>query len=426
MGKSTETENQTAPAKPNESSGRPVLLATFPVSRALEIPLKGEAFGRDWLEERGVTDRKTSREHCTFSRSGGRLLVEDLGSKNGTWVDGQRVLRGAPSELREGSVLRTAKTLLVYRQHFLGLDNGAPALGELEGPFGLQRVAQDLETLEREQPANVLIEGDTGTGKELLAAEVARRLGRALEPINMTTIASSVFESHLFGHVRGSFTGSVASAKGVLLESNGKAVLFDEIGELSLELQPKLLRVIQNREVHAIGAARPVRVDLIIIAATNRVLGEMADRGTFRRDLLTRLEQCVLRLPPLNDRVEDIFAICQAVQARKKRPLDVQKTEPEALEKLMLTEWEGNVRELSNVLDKAIRRDDPGALRLHAVEAALGPKRRASIPVTLTNDLVAQAMQRTGGNQTEAADVLGVSRASLVRFLSKSRKRQAG
>jgi transcriptional regulator with PAS, ATPase and Fis domain len=418
MAATTRTENQTAPAEPTDrAAGREALVAVFPLSRALPVPLAGEAYGRDWLAGHGISDPKSSRRHCTFERTGGHLYLKDLCSKNGTWVDGRRVVSGERAELRDGSTVRTARTVFVYRDDLRGPDAASSPLGKMVGPFGLRQTAEELKALTQRSPANILIEGETGTGKELLAAEVGERLGRPLVAVNMAAVPGSVFEATLFGHVEGAFTGSGRGSKGVLLQHDRGAVLLDEIGELPLELQPKLLRVLENREFLQVGATRPLRVDVVVIAATNRSLREMVEEGTFRRDLLTRLEQWVLRLPPLRERREDILQISEALLATRELHLDRAHVEAEAVERLMLARWDGNVRELANVLERAVPPEGPPALRLHALEAALGPCEPEDDGAVLTREAVERALDLAGGNQSKAARNLGVSRGKLLRFL---------
>jgi DNA-binding NtrC family response regulator len=262
----------------------------------------------------------------------------------------------------------------------------------------------------------VLIEGETGVGKELVARAVAATLGRQtpFAAVNVAGIAHGVFESQMFGHVAGAFSGARGAGEGIVRAQDGGALFLDEIGELGLELQAKLLRLLENRELLPVGASRPLQVDVLILAATNRDLEAMVERGTFRRDLLARLAMARLRLPPLRDRAEDIFAVARELGRRAGVVLESERVEVEAVERLMLERWPANVRQLDAAL-AAVRGADPApGLRLWALEKVLGPS-----PIgkpALTRVAVDAALAAAGGNVTAAAEQLGVSRGRLLRF----------
>jgi DNA-binding NtrC family response regulator len=259
------------------------------------------------------------------------------------------------------------RTLLVYRDEFEGdVAAGAP-IGELVGPFGLGAIENALRALKRNPPPNILIEGETGTGKELAATALAHRLrpGRPYVPVNVAGVASGVFESQLFGHVAGAFSDARRPSKGLVATHEGGVVFLDEIGELPLELQPKLLRLLENREVLPVGAERPHKVDVLIIAATNRSLAELVEQGRFRRDLHARLSTAVIRLPALRERAADLFAIAQAVAPRCGLALDAADphVEVEAVERLLLEPWPNNVRGLVAALTAIAAIDSEPGLR---------------------------------------------------------------
>lgn len=415
------TEDQSAPAKPPSGSlGREAFVVAFPFARALPIPPSDEAFGRDWLAAKAtIHDPKASAKHCRVMRRGG-VFIEDLGSHNGTWVDGVRIPTGERIALDEGSVVRIGRTLLVYRHHLIGPDEPSPPIGSLVAPYGLRSIQKALDGVLVRRPMNVLIEGETGTGKELLAAEVARRLGRGqrYDRINVTAVPKEVFEGTLFGHVPGAYTGArVGGSPGVLLTCQGGALCLDEIGELPLDLQPKLLRLLENREMWRVGAQRSERVDILIIGSTNRSLDDMVGEGRFRRDLLARLRQYELHLPPLRARREDIFAIAQAWSTSKGQPFDLAEVEVEAVERILLDDWESNVRELYAVLDRVAVEDGPGVLHEWAIESALGAAPMSRGPVT--RERAEAAVERNHGNQSAAARELGINRPRLLRILGK-------
>ncbi|MBI4956652.1 MAG: sigma 54-interacting transcriptional regulator [Myxococcales bacterium] len=409
------------PDRPAFGPRRAALVCAFPRALAVALPDSGTVVGRVWLAERGLPDTEVSASHLRLSRKGGVLGVADVGSRNGTWVNGVRLRPDELVSLADGAVLRFGQSVFVVREGLLGPFDPAGPVGDLVGPFGLRAVAATLEGLRVAHPGNVLIEGETGTGKEHLAFAVATALGRA-EPygaVNVAGLPAGVFESQLFGHVAGAFSGARTAAKGVIAAHAGGTVFFDEIGELAWELQAKLLRLLDNREILPVGAERPVRADVLVVAATNRALEDMVEAGTFRSDLYARLAQARLHLPPLRERREDVFAIAQALVRRTGGELALGAVEVEAVERLVLEPWPRNVRELASALDAARRVDPVPGLRLWALEEVLGAAPAHGDRPALTEEVVAATVEAAGGTLTEAARRLGVSRGKLLR----SRKR---
>lgn len=373
------TEEHRPPAPGDDEPGCPVLLAAFPAPAAFTIPDSGKIVGRASLAEAGIDDNQVSGQHIRFFHAGGRLQVEDVGARNGIYIGGERIPARERVDLDDGDVLRLGRTLLVYREAFKGSLSPEPPLGGaggLIGPWGLTAVRERLASLEPRTARNVLIEGETGTGKELLAKAVAEAIGRGGKPyvpVNMAAIAASMFEGHLFGWKKGAFSGAVGDSRGVLRAHKGRAVFLDELGELPLDVQPKLLRVIQNREVFPVGEEQPVPIDVALIAATNQPLEIRVMEGKFRHDLLARF-LIRLELPPLRDRPEDIFAILQEIRERQGAVrFDLKATEVEAVERLMLEPWDSNVRDVER-LAASLARSEP-TLRYQAVERALAPRR---------------------------------------------------
>ncbi len=412
------TEEHPQPTRSERARGREALVAGFPTARALPVPLDDEPVGREWLASRGLEDTRVSTRHFVFSHRGG-LGVEDAGSRNGTWVNGCRLGPGERAALADGAVVRVGRTLFVYRKEFRGSDDpSAPIDGRLVGPFGLRAVAADIDALRDRPLTNVLVEGETGTGKELAARAVAAAVGRAhpYGAVNMAGLASGVFEAQLFGYVPGAYSGSGRGSPGVFREHEGGAVFLDELGELPADLQAKLLRVLENRELLPVGGVRPLPVDVLVIAATNRDLDEAVAAGAFRRDLLARLATRIA-LPALRDRVEDLFAIAQAVTRKNGEELLAANVEVEALERLMLHELPANVREVASVLSRAFAAERRPSLTLEAIETLLGPPSAvaSSRASALTLERVTEAL-RLEGSESGAARRLGISRGMLRRF----------
>ena len=281
--------------------------------------------------------------------------------------------------------------------------------------------------------STVLIQGSSGTGKELVARAIhysSPRRDRPFVAVECSAIPETLLESELFGYVRGAFTGAVTSRKGLLEEADGGTLFLDEIGDLSPSMQVKLLRTLQEREVRRIGAQQSVKVDVRLIAATNRDLEEAVRRGEFRADLFYRLNVITINLPDLKDRPEDIPLLAhhflrKFAEANGEHKRGISK---EAMDLLMNYHWPGNVRELENVIERAVilgrgpevlPEDLPPRLRQPSRPAA---GEEVPLPQGLTlRELelryIQEVLRRTGGRKAEAARLLGISRRTLYRRL---------
>jgi DNA-binding NtrC family response regulator len=297
------------------------------------------------------------------------------------------------------------------------------------------RSAQLLKTLERARAAaatdaDVLIEAESGTGKELLARYIhaaGSRSHRAFVAVNCAALPEALLESELFGHAKGAFTGAGAAKAGKVELANGGTILLDEIGEMPLSLQPKLLRVLQERELERLGETRSVRLDLRVIATTNASLGAMVERGAFRSDLYYRLNVIPLSIPPLRERSEDLeaLAIHFAEQFAEGQKRSSPVLTPDFMAALRGYAWPGNVRELANFMRRVLSLHEGGAIdaaRFHEemkpmriTEPALRPLPMASAPPPGTPIAVLErvhlenTLALTQGNRTHAAEMLGIS-----------------
>jgi len=283
-------------------------------------------------------------------------------------------------------------------------------------------------------PTTVLIEGESGTGKELVARalhDLSLRAERAFVAVNCGAIPAQLIESELFGHAKGAFTDASVAKRGLFEEADGGTLLLDEIGELPMPVQPTLLRVLQEGEVRRVGDARPTRVDVRLLAATNRDLAAEVQAGRFREDLYYRLNVVQVRLPPLRDRQDEIAAIADRLLARHAKRIGIaaRRLSPRALELLQRYRWPGNVRELENALERALVLSDdeeigPESLP-DAVQRAVPPEplpaqldaddlsvKRAQR--VLEADLIRRALERTQGNRTRAAELLELSPRALL------------
>lgn len=279
--------------------------------------------------------------------------------------------------------------------------------------------------------STVLLLGESGTGKELLARSIHDWSERRLKPfiaINCAGLAKELLESELFGHEKGAFTGAHQLKKGKFELAHGGTVFLDEIGDLALELQTKLLRVLQEREFERVGGTAPIAVDLRIIAATNRDLEAAVRGGTFREDLYHRLDVIALTLPPLRARKEDIPALAsyflERFSAETKKHFSA--IADEAQEKLIAYAWPGNIRELANVIERAVVLGDGPELTVHHLPARVVGAQPAAVPNEASyhdainsyrRELIVRALADAQGNRAAAAKTLGLHRTHLMKLL---------
>jgi DNA-binding NtrC family response regulator len=287
----------------------------------------------------------------------------------------------------------------------------------------IRKIARHVERA-AEVECTVLVSGETGTGKELWARRIhsqGPRRDRPFVPVNCAALTVSLAESQLFGHERGAFTGAAGRALGVFRAAEGGVVFLDEVGEMPLELQPKLLRVLQQAEVTPVGAAHPVRIDVQVIAATNRNLEAEVGDGRFREDLYYRLNMVELRVPALRERVEDIPELIRFFSRRfaqrYQRPEWV--PDPETLRCFCDYSWPGNIRQLSHVIEQSYVLDcspDVPTFRAGLGGGSTLPSYNLDHLRTLA---VRQALAATGGHKGRAARLLGVHANTLTRLLAQ-------
>ena len=282
---------------------------------------------------------------------------------------------------------------------------------------------------------SVLITGETGTGKELIAREIHRRSPRAKGPfvtINCGAIPENLLESELFGHVRGAFTGAVATKAGRFQSASGGTLFLDEIGEMPLQLQVKLLRALQERVVFKVGENRGEPVDIRVVAATNRVLEEEVKANRFREDLFYRLNVVTLRLPPLRERGDDVVLLGRFLLQKFALEFDsrTQGFSPAAVAGLKKYAWPGNIRELENRIKKAVVLS--GKPQLGAEDLDLRPEDfRPLLPLAQAREewekgYIQQALERNDGNRTKTAKDLGVDPRTVFRYLERQKAERGG
>ena len=275
--------------------------------------------------------------------------------------------------------------------------------------------------------ATVLISGESGTGKELIAKAIHKSSNRSSGPyvaFNCAAITESLMESELFGHEKGAFTGADRRRDGRFAQADKGTLFLDEIGEMPLLMQAKLLRVIQEREVQPVGSDRILPIDVRIIAATNRDLAEEVAEGRFREDLFYRLNVFSLTLPPLRERPEDVASLAQSFLENfaAKNGKRIKGFTPGAMDRLIRYTWPGNVRELENVIERAVvlllgehvsERELPAHIAAANGAQTMTPSAQALTLRDLERNAIIQTLNRTGGNKSEAAKILGITRKTL-------------
>jgi transcriptional regulator with PAS, ATPase and Fis domain len=390
-----------------------------------------------------LSDPTVSRVHCELRVRPSSVVIRDCGSTNGTFVEGVRVREG---EVRPGALVRVGASS--FRIEETGGPTYLPmsdrtSFGEcVGGSLEMRRVYATLERAAR-TASTVLIEGETGTGKDVVARSLHANSPRAsgpFVPIDCGAIPLTLIESELFGHVRGAFSGAIGDRRGVFEEAAGGTVFLDEIGELPMQVQPKMLRAIEQRAIRRVGSNTERPVDVRIVAATNRSLAQCVNEGTFREDLYYRLAVIGVTIPPLRARREDIATLAKHFYASMGGQGALS---PDFLAMLAARSWPGNVRELRNFIERSVSLGLVEGEPLPAVEALPAQDVPADIleriiplhaPLKEARRLwtesfetvyVRAMLRKTGGNLTRAAELAGVNRRFMQRIVSRLASRGA-
>ncbi len=288
---------------------------------------------------------------------------------------------------------------------------------------------------------NILITGETGTGKELVARimyELSPRASKRFLPINCAAMTEDLMVNELFGHEKDAYTDAGGLRNGLLESANGGVVLFDEIGEMPLTMQVKLLRVLQEKKIIRVGGTKEISIDVRLLAATNRDLKEEVEKGTFRQDLYYRLNVINLHIPPLRDRKDDIPLLVNYFLAKYSLPNQGNKSvSREVLERLQAYHYPGNARELENIIERSLAMCDDSVIQVHHLPAELRgntfvPQLPAqAVPTNRSleeneRDYILSVLESADGNKTKAAKIIGIDRVSLWRKLKKYEKSRGG
>jgi transcriptional regulator with GAF, ATPase, and Fis domain len=390
-------------------------------------------------------DRQISRRHAALDFVGQRLRITDLGSKNGTFVDGVAVVEAF---LRGGETIRIGGTAVRVER---GEPRAAPEIpaatrfGRLIGASLEMRRLYPLCARLSASQVPVIIEGETGTGKEVLAEALHEEGPRAPGPFvvfDCTSVPPGLVESELFGHERGAFTGAVGTRKGVFELAHGGTLLIDEIGDLERALQPKLLRAVERSEIRRVGADRPIKVDVRLLAATRRDLDQAVQEGRFRDDLFHRLAVTRIELPPLRERRGDISVLvhhfCRQLGG------DIADIPVDVMFNWERERWPGNVRELRNAVARQLALGELAARGPAAPAEAASPGEATRAPTDVFERILAldlpfprardrvlgefeqryveRVLRAHGGNVARAAAASGIGRRYFAMIRTRSGK----
>jgi transcriptional regulator with PAS, ATPase and Fis domain len=382
-----------------------------------------------------LNDPAVSREHVRVSLQPNGVRVRDDGSKNGTWLGGVRIKEVLLST--DTSIIVGGTTIAITVEAD-SLELQLSANDRFGDAIGGSVVMRNLfAMLEKVAPTDLtlLLEGESGTGKDVLSRAVHARSKRANEQmvvVDCGAIPPTLIESELFGHERGAFTGADHARKGVFEEANGGTLFLDEVGELPVEMQPKLLRALEAREVKPIGARAPRPIDVRIVAATSRRLAEAARTGEFRSDLFYRLAVARVTVPPLRDRPEDVLPIARnMLRALRNDPMV--EIPPDLASMLEAYTWPGNVRELRNVVERWAALGRLDRTMFDPLEAqGTAEDDLATLPYHEARKIVLdrfeerylpRVLARANGVVSRAAELAQVARPSFYRMLERIRPR---
>ncbi len=404
-----------------------------------------------------IENPSVSRLHVRL-HLGAVVRVEDLGSANGTRIAGKRLTANELTPIPPGQVVEIGTSWVMVANAPLTGSTIVSSQDENE----ISSPGRDRDGLVVKDPAvremhrliervalgdiSVLLHGETGVGKEVFARRIHSLSPRADKPflgLNCAALAATLLESELFGYERGAFTGAVQMKPGLLETAQGGTVLLDEIGDMPISIQVKLLRVLEERQVLRIGGTKPRPIDVRLLSATNRNLEKAVEEGSFRRDLFFRLNGITLEIPPLRDRPSEIEPLARRfadLAARRLGATSPPQIEPAVWDHLRRYQWPGNIRQLRNVMERAVVLCEGGPIGIDdfapdtyvgPAPGPPGPSRSPTSPLPALafgpnnssnpdeRQRIVDALERCAGNQTRAAELLGISRRTLVSRLGE-------
>jgi DNA-binding NtrC family response regulator len=372
-----------------------------------------------------IDDDYISKRHCKIEFENNTLFLVDLGSTNGTFYEGERISKIAmPSRAefrigmtdvaakRNGNSEKSKPAVVKRLGHMIGASDSMMEIFAI-----VRRVAPS--------DATAFITGESGTGKELVAMSIHDESGRKNKPfvaINCGAIPPNIIETELFGHEKGAFTGASQRHCGVFEQANGGTLFLDEIGEMPIDMQTRLLRVLETGSLRRIGGERDIKVDVRIVAATNQDAKQRVLEGKFREDLFFRLYIMPLHVPPLRERRADIQILARHFAKMFSAENEGKSLNAKALELLNCHQWPGNVRELKNTIQRAVIMNRGGAITASDItltQLANSDDVRSLPLMSQEKEAVVEALRRSGGNQTGAAHLLGIARSTMANKIKK-------
>ncbi|MBI4818548.1 MAG: sigma 54-interacting transcriptional regulator [Deltaproteobacteria bacterium] len=427
----------------------PDFVRSFPLALGASLRI-----GRSLETEVSIDDPLLSRVHAAIRYGSDGLSIEDLGSANGTKLRGDKLEPHRRTALGRGDLIEAGRSSMMVHGNEPDTEPLPAPLARRgdTSPSALPSSAQLVveneamrelhELIRRIAPSeiSVLILGETGVGKEVLAHQVHTRSKRNSGPflaLNCGAFSEELLESELFGHERGAFTGAHKTKLGLLETAAGGTIFLDEIGEMPISLQVKLLRVLEERKIRRVGGLEAIPIDVRFIAATNRDLSAAVELSKFREDLYYRLNGITLRVPPLRERRDEIPRLAQsfADHAANRECLPAVRLSASAIQQLGQYAWPGNIRELKNVVEHAVVLAGGGEITVDHIPREKLPQRtptaiagRASDEPAdslkdeleaVERDRILKALDACAGNQTRAAQLLGLSRQALIRRLEQ-------
>jgi len=448
----SQKKDESAPYRREEAPGLELLAFWQDEVRAFPLPSEGVVtIGRAPENAICIDNPSVSRQHASLHVAE-NVLIEDLGGTNGTFVRNRQVvaredtvglqqLSRDTAELSVGESAMLGEVSIVLRRAASdrsGVAGEGPGRDAVLVRDPVMKAVYDQAELAAQSNISVMICGETGVGKEVMARTIHNRSSRSAQPlmsINCAALSGTLLEGELFGYEKGAFTGATHARPGLFEAANGGSVFLDELGELPASTQAKLLRLIEERTVMRLGGRSPRAVDVRFISATNRELEAEIARGGFRSDLYYRLNGLTLVVPPLRERRADIEPLARrflTLACQQLDRADVPTLSAQALTLLEKYHWPGNARELRNVIERAVvlcreRTIDVSHLpsTLRAVSVAPATQARPAAPLgpvrtelkELERARIVEALARSSGNQTQAAKLLGMSRRTLVERL---------
>ncbi len=447
-------------AKPSDTkiikSGEVPTTLTLP--RCKLVVMEGDDAGQERTIDKGVihigsaeradlalSDETVSREHAEIHKTREGYLLRDLGSTNGTFVGGLKVKE---AYLTTGALIKVGKTKIKFTPKDEKIEIFPSKKTSFGGIMGksleMRRIFGILEKIAQTN-VSCVVTGETGTGKELIAKAIHSNSRREKKPFvvfDCSAVAETLVESELFGHEKGSFTGATTTRQGAFEVANSGTIFLDEIGEMNLDLQPKLLRALEQGEIKRVGADKPRYVDVRVVCATNRDLREEVKKGRFREDLYFRISVVQINIPPLRKRMDDLELLVRHFIERnlkggEENKKTVTEIDEEAMRLLHDYSWPGNIRELKNAVDRAISfcegntitiKDLPEYLRERSVITGSHPKVDGALPFkeakerwieSFERDYLIELLRKNNLNISKAAKEAGIDRKSVQRLLKK-------